>query len=272
MENKKEKKRVGTARRVIGDVLLVLIAGFTVYLSVIMIHRINTVVLANVYKNIFWRELVICGLFLLLALDIRFNLFTGFRARPLRIVGWVVRGCLIVAAAAVLFIGGRIIFSGMIGNAGDTDRVLVLGMALEDGQPTEDLRLRLKTAKEYAEEHPNAVLVLTGGNPDESGRTEAAVMKELLTEQGFPEERMVLEDKAFDTRTNFKNVAEMVDPAEPVAVVSSNYHMYRAAKTAESAGFTDVRRLPAPSDPLRYGVNVMWEIVSEVNSILNKRP
>ncbi len=148
MEKTKEKKRIGTARRVIGDILLVAVVAFTVYLSVIMIHRINMVALSGVYKNIFIRELVICGILLLLALDIRFDLFTRFRAKPLRIAGWVVRGCLIVAVAFILFVTGKIVGAGLIGTAGDTDRVLVLGMALEDGKPTEDLRLRVKTAKD----------------------------------------------------------------------------------------------------------------------------
>ena len=58
-----------------------------------------------------------------------------------------------------------------------TKNAVVLGMALENGKPTNDLLLRLDTAAKYLEENPESVAVLTGGNPDESGRTEAAVIR-----------------------------------------------------------------------------------------------
>ena len=45
-------------RKIIGDVLIALVVLFTVYLSIVMIHRINTVVLKDVYKTIFRNELI----------------------------------------------------------------------------------------------------------------------------------------------------------------------------------------------------------------------
>ena len=140
-------------------------------------------------------------------------------------------------------------------------------MALEDGQPTKDLLLRLVTAQRCAEEHPDATLILTGGNPDESGRTEAFVMQELLTERGVSEDRMILEDQAASTRENFRNTAQLIDPSRPVVFISSDYHMDRAVSMAKEAGFTQVMRLPAPSDPIRYGANVMWEVILEINEL-----
>ena len=63
----------------------------------------------------------------------------------------------------------------------------------------------------------------------------------------------------------------MIDPDEPVLLVSSNYHMGRALKAAKSAGFTHVIRKPAPSAPLYYGSNVMWEVIMELNSLVSGR-
>ena len=57
---------IGLPRRIVGDVLLALILGFTVYLSVIMLGRIQTVVLKQVYRQVFRRELVVCGVFLII--------------------------------------------------------------------------------------------------------------------------------------------------------------------------------------------------------------
>ena len=258
---------IGLPRRIVGDVLLALILGFTVYLSVIMLGRIQTVVLKQVYRQVFRRELVVCGLFLLLALDVRFSLLTRLPGAPLKFLGWLARLAVIGAAAAVLFFGARVLAGCVLHTADGTKNVIVLGLALENGRPAPDLLSRVDTARSYWEKNPDATLILTGGNPDAEGRTEAAVMRELLVERGVPAERTVLEDKASSTRENFRNTAAMLDPAEPVVLISSSYHMDRAIQTAQSAGFTNVRRLPAPSEPFPFGANVMWEIMMEINTL-----
>lgn len=113
-------------------------------------------------------------------------------------------------------------------------------------------------------------MILTGGNADGSGRTEAAVMHEILAERGVTDDRMILEDQAESTKDNFRNTAQIIDPAEPVVLISSNYHMDRAVQTAKSAGFSDILRLPAPSSCLSYGANVMYEVVLELNELTLK--
>ena len=270
-----EEKKYSLARRVTGDIFVLFFAAFTVYLSVIMINRINSVVQSSIYTRMFIKELDLCAVLLIASLDLRFGFFTKLRPKTLKTLGWVLRAVFAVLAVAVLAVFGKVLISATVNNAGSENNVIVLGMALENGQPTKDLLGRVETAKTYAEEHPDAVLILTGGNPDEQGRTEAAVMRDLLIEKGFPEERIILEDKARDTKGNFKNTAELVDPDSPVIIVSSDYHMGRAVKTAKEAGFTNIKRLPAPSDPVMFGANVMWEVTSEVSQYTRgsaKRP
>ena len=259
-------KKTGKTRRIIGDVLIALVVVYTAYLSAVMIHRIHTVVLKDTYRTIFHNELILCGILLVFALDLRFGFFTKSRILLFKILGWVFRITVILLTLAIVFMCGKVVGS-LINSAGDAGNVVVLGMALEDGQPTKDLLLRLDTAQRYLEEHPDAALILTGGNPDASGRTEASVMKDLLTERGIPEEKMILEDRAASTRDNFVNTAQIIDPADPLVFISSDYHMDRAVRMAKEAGFTNIMRLPAPSDPLRYGANVMWEVILEINEI-----
>ena len=155
----------------------------------------------------------------------------------------------------------------MINTAGQADHAIVLGLALENGKPTDDLLKRLNTAQAYLEKYPEAQLILTGGNADGSGRTEAVVMRDILTERGIVNERMILEDQAKSTKDNFRNTAQIIDPGEPVVLISSNYHMDRAVQTAENAGFSDVLRLPAPSSLLGFGANVIYEVVLELNEL-----
>lgn len=260
------------ARQAAGNVLIILAVLFTVYLSVIMIRRINAVVLKDDYIKIFRYELAMCAVFLLFALDVRFGFFTRWTSVPaLKAIGWVPRAVVILAAAALLFFIGKIAIGGLIRTAGSAKNAIVLGLALENGEPTPDLRARLDTAEQYLQENPETTLILTGGNADESGKTEAAVMQEILAARGVPADRMVLEDRAESTKDNFRNTAAMIDPAEPVVLISSNYHMDRAADTAKKAGFKEVLRLPAPSSFIEYGANVMWEVVLELNELTLKQ-
>ena len=264
-----EKKRPGAFRRILGDLLILLTVLFTVYLCFVMLRRIESVVLKDTYVEVFRYELIICAVLILCALDLRFGLFTLPHSLLLRIIGWALRIVVIAGTLAVLFFAGKVVSGSLVNTASEAKNVLVLGMALEKGKPNADLMYRLDTARMYLDAHPDAALILTGGNADEEGRTEAAVMRELLTEKGVPADKLILEDKAEDTRENFLNTARMIPPAEPVVLISSSYHMERAVRVAGEAGFTDIRRLPAPSDPIMYPANVLWEIIMEVNDLKN---
>ena len=167
----------------------------------------------------------------------------------------------------ILFFCGKVIVGGMINTAGQADYAIVLGLALENGKPAPDLLARLDTAREYLEKYPEAQLILTGGNADASGRTEAAVMRELLTERGVPEDRLILEDQAKSTKENFRNIAGIISAEEPVVMISSNYHMDRAVRNASENGFPHVMRLPAPSGLLAYGANMLSEVVLDLNDL-----
>ena len=96
-------------------------------------------------------------------------------------------------------------------------------------------------------------------------------MRDLLIDRGVPDDHIYLEDKAKTTIENFKNTAKMIDPATPIVLVTSDYHMDRAVKTAKKAGFTNIRRLPAPSEFWAYGSNMMWEVTSNIDNILHGR-
>ena len=253
--------------RILADLLIALAASFTVYLSVVMARRIGAVVLKDVYVRVFRCELIACAVFLLLALDLRFGLFALMPSRALRMAGSCLRVLAALAAALFLFLIGRIAAGGFRRAQASAPTALVLGLALENGRPAADLVSRLDAAEAYLRANPGATLVLTGGNPDASGRTEAAVMRDILVGRGMAEERLRLEDKAESTRANFRNTARLIDPTRPVVLISSDYHMDRAVRAARSAGFTNVLRRPAPSAPLCYGANVMWEMVLELNEL-----
>ena len=257
-------------RKLTGTALIVLAAAFTVYLSAVMIRRIRSVVLKDIYVKVFRYELAVCAMFMLLALDVRFDLLAGPGPVALMAAGRVARIALAAAAAVMLFFAARIAVAGTRRDASTARWAIVLGLALEDGRPTGDLLARMDAAEAYAREVPDAVLILSGGNPDGSGRTEAAVMRELLIGRGVADARMLLEDRSTSTRENFRNAARMIDPGEPVALISSDCHMDRAVRSAKAAGFSRVVRRPAPSSVALYGANVMWEVMMALNELTLK--
>ena len=261
---------ISHVRRIIGDVLVLLAVLLMIDVIVVMSAKIRAVVQKKDYQEVFFYELILCAVLFMGALDVRFNLFTRWKPAVLQGIGWTLRGVLALLSAVILFFCGKVIVGGMIHTAGPADHAIVLGLALENGKPTDDLLKRLNTAQAYLEKYPEAQLILTGGNADGSGRTEAVVMYEILAERGVTDDRMILEDQAKSTKDNFRNTAQILDPAKPVVLISSNYHMDRAVQTAESADFSNILRLPAPSSRLSYGANVMYEVVLELNELTLK--
>ena len=254
--------------RIIGDMLLVLAILLIADVVFVMSARINAVVLKADYRKVFMYEIVLCAVLLLFALDVRFNIFTRWKPVIPRVIGWILRSVVILLSAVIAFFCGKVIIGGLINTAGQAEYAIVLGLALENGEPAPDLLKRLDTAREYLEKYPEARLILTGGNADESGRTEAAVMRDILTQQGVPEDKLILEDQAQTTKENFSNIAGIIPEGEPVVMISSNYHMDRAVRTASEGGFPHIMRLPAPSGFFAYGANMLSEVVLDLNDLI----
>ena len=96
-------------------------------------------------------------------------------------------------------------------------------------------------------------------------------MRDVLTERGVPEDRLILEDQATTTKENFRNISEIVPAGDPVVMISSDYHMDRAVRNAAENGFSQVMRLPAPSRFLAYGANMLSEVVLDLNDLTKGR-
>ena len=265
------RNHVSPVRRIVGDILLVLAILLTADVAVVMPARISAVVLKADYRKVFAYELVLCAILLLFALDVRFNIFTRWKPVILRVAGWVLRTAAVLMSAVILFFCGKVIAGSVNNNADRADYAIVLGLALENGEPAPDLLARLDTAQEYLEKYPGTKLILTGGNADESGRTEAAVMRDILMARGVPEDRLIPEDQAKTTKENFANIAGLISPDAPVVMISSNYHMDRAVRNASENGFTHVMRLPAPSRFFSFGANMLSEVVLDLNELTAKK-
>jgi uncharacterized SAM-binding protein YcdF (DUF218 family) len=115
------------------------------------------------------------------------------------------------------------------------------------GYPSNDVLMRLWYTNRIASEHPQAkILIATPGYITDSTST---VFKtyEHLTQMGIDSSRIVIEPKGLNTRHQALKVYQMYKQNmfnEPLAIVSSPTHSYRAVKCFEKVGFETVCAYP----------------------------
>lgn len=137
---------------------------------------------------------------------------------------------------------------------GDEKAVIVLGAGLRGERVSRLLQCRLDTTWEWWQQHPEAMVVVTGGQGPGESIPEAVAMKRYLVEKGIPAEQIIAEDKSTSTEENFLFAKQLlkehgIEPKEPVVFVTNAFHCYRAGKYAKLAGFTDVDAQPAGIPP-----------------------
>lgn len=111
------------------------------------------------------------------------------------------------------------------------ETVVVLGCKVNGTNPSKYLYDRCAKASEYLEENENAVAILSGGQGPDEGISEAECMKNVLTEMGIDENRLILEDKSTSTKENIefsKVIIENENLDKDVLVVTNEFHEYRA--------------------------------------------
>lgn len=140
------------------------------------------------------------------------------------------------------------------------DYLIILGAGVNGYAPSRSLMDRIEAAEEYLKEHPDTVAIASGGKGGGESISEAECIKNVLVSKGIAEKRIILEDKATTTYENleysFAIIDRISDKADPkIAILSSEYHIYRAEQTANELG-RDVLTVPAhtyyPSVMLNY--------------------
>lgn len=119
------------------------------------------------------------------------------------------------------------------------DVVIVLGCRVRGETPSSLLRSRCYTAAQVLKEHPGAVCIVAGGQGEGEDISEAEAMRRLMAEYGIEDERVFKEDKSTSTAENFAFSLEIMQReglSGNVAIVTSDYHQYRASLYAKRAG------------------------------------
>lgn len=121
---------------------------------------------------------------------------------------------------------------------GNNAYAIVLGAKVD----SLSLQYRLEAAVNYAEQYPETILVLSGGQGPDESISEAKAMKSFLRQAGIANDRLLLEDRSTSTYENFL-FSSMLIPEEitSLTVITSDYHLARAKKIALDLGIqTDV--------------------------------
>lgn len=154
----------------------------------------------------------------------------------------IVLAALLVLGAAVFAVFEAPVISNAKTDADpQSDYLIVLGAGVNGSAPSLSMVNRLEAALDYLEAYPDAVAIVSGGQGAGEDVTEASAMHDWLVAHGMPESRIVQEDQSTSTRENLENSFAIIrsrggDPAGDVAVVSSEYHLYRAKQMARALG------------------------------------
>ncbi len=148
----------------------------------------------------------------------------------------------LVTALVLLFIGVSIcMIVACNKEPEDEATVIVLGAALRGDRPSLSLRQRLDAAAEYLAEHPQANCIVSGGQGPDEICTEASVMKRYLEEKGIASKRIYVEDQSTSTFENVRLSREVIEQeglSTKVAVVTQEFHQFRAQQFVKRAGLT----------------------------------
>lgn len=142
----------------------------------------------------------------------------------------------------------------------ESEYLIVLGAGVNGTEPSLSLRERINAAFSYLTAHPSAVAIVSGGQGPGEHISEAQCMFHELTAMGIAPERIWMEDQATSTLENLRLSLDVISAhtgvrPEKVAIISSEYHLYRANMFA---GWLDLEAELVPAKTTYIGVRVNY--------------
>ena len=148
------------------------------------------------------------------------------------------------------------------------DYVVVLGAKVNKQGPSVSLWDRICAAYEYAETHPNTILILSGGQGTDEPITEAECMYRELVNLGIDPKRIWIEDEATSTWENINFTLDLIEEKtgqrpQKLGILSSEYHLFRASLFAKKCDVEFVG-IPAPTSRVAQKINHFMREVAGV--------
>lgn len=170
-----------------------------------------------------------------------------------------------VGLAIVIIVEGCII-SGFSKTApNNVDYLVVLGAQMKKNGPSKALAHRLDKAIEYLQKNNDTIVIVSGGQGPDEHISEAQGMYDYMVAKGVSPERIILEDKSTSTFENLTFSAKYLNKeTDSVAIVSNNFHVFRATKLAKKAGYQKVYGIAAKGEPFHMLNNMLREFFGVV--------
>lgn len=179
------------------------------------------------------------------------------------------RACVIFCVAVFLTVEGFICANAFPEPREGLDAIIVLGARVNGDVPSGALSQRIAAAGQYLLDNPDTVAVLSGGRGSGENMTEALCMKEHLEYMGIAPERMILEERSTDTRTNFENSLPLLpEGTESVGIVTNDFHLFRALANARKLSELDFSGISARSTAYGYAHYAMREFFALGEGVL----
>ncbi len=184
-----------------------------------------------------------------------------------------------VLMLALVFTCFVAVFAGICWNATDTDTenadyAVLLGYALKNGEAQPELIRRMELALDWLQRTEEIPLVVSGGDVQGCGITEAQAMYDWLAAHGADMTRVYMEPEATDTKENIRFSSILIKCQErefdTVLILTSEYHQTRARFLAGRNGQTALglscrtpfaEHLPAAVREVYSFANELLEIV-----------
>ena len=121
--------------------------------------------------------------------------------------------------------------------------IIVLGSGIEGNRPSATLAKRLDTAGNLYQTFPQTPIIVTGGVGFQRSLSEAEVMSDYLQQHYYiPNQLILQENQSTSTHLNLSNSKLIlkkhnISLAEPIAIVTSDFHTLRAKAIATHLGY-----------------------------------
>lgn len=169
------------------------------------------------------------------------------RGIPLPYPRWfliTIRSLFAFLIAVFIFVEGFVLSGFSMDCPESVDYVIILGAKTK----SVTIEARIDKACEYLLENPATNVVVTGGQGPDEEMSEAAYMRLGLMRRGIDSSRIIVEDKSTSTAENLEFSKNIIGNNATVAVVSNDYHMFRATGIARAYFDGAVYGLPIKSN------------------------
>ena len=126
------------------------------------------------------------------------------------------------------------------------DYLIVLGARVDPDGPSPALNRRLNCVMSILDDHPDAIIIASGGQGSDEPMSEAQCIHDELIRRGVDASRILMEDRSTATAENIAfSMALMDDPSAETGLITNNYHVWRATRIARKAGLQNVHGIAA---------------------------